>query len=34
MTRNLAVLIGPDQAWMNTQDSLAKLDENLSRAMG
>jgi isocitrate dehydrogenase len=34
MTRDLAVLIGPDQKWFNTQDFLAKLDENLKQAMG
>jgi isocitrate dehydrogenase len=33
MTRDLAVLIGPDQKWLNTQDFLAKLDENLKLAM-
>ena len=33
MTRDLAVLIGPDQKWLNTQDFLAKLDENLQKAM-
>jgi isocitrate dehydrogenase len=33
MTRDLAVLIGPDQKWLNTQDFLAKLDENLKAAM-
>jgi|TARA_Y100000294_G_scaffold117943_1_gene109493 isocitrate dehydrogenase len=34
MTKNLALLIGPDQAWMNTQAFLDKLDENLQTAMG
>jgi isocitrate dehydrogenase len=29
MTRDLAVLIGPDQPWMNIQAFLAKLDKNL-----
>jgi isocitrate dehydrogenase len=33
MTRDLAVLIGPDQKWLDTQDFLAKLDENLKAAM-
>jgi isocitrate dehydrogenase len=33
MTKDLAVLIGPDQKWLNTQDFLAKIDENLKRAM-
>jgi len=30
----LALLIGPDQHWMTTQQFLAKLDENLQKAMG
>ncbi len=34
MTKDLALLIGPDQAWMNTQAFLDKLDENLQTAMG
>ena len=34
MTRDLAILIGPDQKWLNTQDFLAKLDDNLKAAMG
>ena len=29
MTKDLALLVGPDQEWMNTQDFLAALDENL-----
>jgi isocitrate dehydrogenase len=29
MTKDLALLVGPDQGWMNTQDFLAALDENL-----
>ena len=33
MTKDLAVLIGRDQPWLNTQDFLAKLDENLQKAM-
>jgi isocitrate dehydrogenase len=33
MTRDLSVLIRPDQPWMNTQAFLAKLDENLQKAM-
>ncbi len=33
MTKDLAILIGKDQPWMNTQDFLAKLDENLKKAM-
>ena len=34
MTKDLALLIGPDQGWMNTQTFLDKLDENLKAAMG
>jgi isocitrate dehydrogenase len=33
MTKDLAVLIGRDQPWLNTQNFLAKLDENLKAAM-
>jgi len=33
MTKDLAVLIGRDQPWMNTQAFLAKIDENLQVAM-
>ncbi|MBV8704000.1 MAG: NADP-dependent isocitrate dehydrogenase [Acetobacteraceae bacterium] len=33
MTKDLAVLIGPDQAWLNTQAFLAKIDEGLKAAM-
>ncbi|MBC8338945.1 MAG: NADP-dependent isocitrate dehydrogenase [Alphaproteobacteria bacterium] len=33
MTKDLALLIGPDQTWMNTQAFLDKLDENLKAAM-
>lgn len=34
MTKDLALLIGPDQGWMTTQQFLSKLDENLQKAMG
>ena len=34
MTKDLAILIGPDQPWMTTQQFLDKLDENLKRAVG
>ena len=34
MTKDLALLIGPDQAWLNTQAFLDKLDGNLQGAMG
>ncbi len=29
MTKDLALLVGPDQEWLNTQEFLAALDENL-----
>ncbi len=34
MTKDLAVLISKDQPWLNTQAFLAKIDENLRKAMG
>ncbi|MCK4946129.1 MAG: hypothetical protein KAS59_07695, partial [Alphaproteobacteria bacterium] len=33
MTKDLAILIGPDQKWLTTQEFLAKLDENLQKAL-
>jgi len=33
MTKDLAVLVGPKQKWLNTQAFLAKIDENLRTAM-
>ncbi len=33
MTKDLAVLIGKDQPFLNTQNFLAKIDENLKKAM-
>ena len=33
MTKDLASLIGKEQPWMNTQNFLAKIDENLVKAM-
>jgi isocitrate dehydrogenase len=33
MTKDLALLIGPDQEWQTTQEFLASIDENLERAM-
>ena len=33
MTKDLALLIGPDQAWLTTNQFLQKLDENLQKAM-
>jgi isocitrate dehydrogenase len=34
MTKDLALLIGPDQPWLSTTGFLNKIDENLRRAMG
>jgi isocitrate dehydrogenase len=34
MTKDLAVLIGPGQPHLNTEDFLAAIDGNLKRAMG
>ncbi|CAA7612853.1 NADP-dependent isocitrate dehydrogenase [Magnetospirillum sp. UT-4] len=34
MTKDLAILIGPGQSWLTTQQFLAKLDENLKVRMG
>ena len=33
MTKDLSSLIGKDQPWMNTQNFLAKIDEDLKKAM-
>ena len=33
MTKDLALLIGPDQPWQTTQEFLASIDENLQKAM-
>jgi isocitrate dehydrogenase len=33
MTKDLASLIGRDQPWLNTQDFLSKIDDNLKAAM-
>src|SRR5689334_3856755 len=33
MTKDLALLVGPDQAWLTTEEFLAALDENLSKAI-
>ena len=30
MTKDLALLVGPDQAWQTTEDFLATLDNNLA----
>src|SRR5579871_222753 len=34
MTKDLALLVGPDQKWLTTEAFLDKVDENLKRAMG
>jgi len=34
MTKDLALLIGPDQEWLTTQEFLAAIDENLKTAIG
>ena len=34
MTKDLAILIGPDQPWLTTTEFLDKLDANLKAAMG
>ena len=34
MTKDLALLIGPDQEWLTTEDFLAALDENLATRLG
>jgi isocitrate dehydrogenase len=34
MTKDLAILIGPDQPWLTTRQFLDKLDMNLKAAMG
>jgi isocitrate dehydrogenase len=33
MTKDLALLVGPDQPWQTTQEFLASIDENLREAM-
>jgi isocitrate dehydrogenase len=33
MTKDLAILIGPDQGWLTTQDFLAAIDTNLAKAL-
>ncbi len=34
MTKDLALLVGPEQTWLNTAAFMDKLDENLKAAMG
>jgi isocitrate dehydrogenase len=33
MTKDLALLVGPDQTWLSTTGFLDKIDENLKKAM-
>jgi isocitrate dehydrogenase len=33
MTKDLALLVGPDQEWQTTQEFLASIDQNLQQAM-
>ena len=33
MTKDLALLVGPDQGWLTTTGFLDKIDENLQKAM-
>ncbi|MBM3566404.1 MAG: NADP-dependent isocitrate dehydrogenase, partial [Alphaproteobacteria bacterium] len=34
MTKDLAILIGPDQPWLTTRQFLDAIDQNLKKAMG
>jgi isocitrate dehydrogenase len=34
MTKDLAVLVGPDQTWLSTEGFLDAVDTNLQKAMG
>ena len=34
MTKDLALLIGPKQSWLTTEEFLDKLDEGLRRELG
>jgi isocitrate dehydrogenase len=34
MTKDLALLVGPDQGWLTTEEFLAALDENLAARLG
>ncbi len=34
MTKDLALLVGPDQRWLTTEGFLEKIDENLQAALG
>jgi isocitrate dehydrogenase len=34
MTKDLAVLVGPDQRWLSTEGFLDRVEANLKKAMG
>jgi isocitrate dehydrogenase len=34
MTKDLALLVGPDQKWLTTTGFLEKVDQNLQKALG
>jgi isocitrate dehydrogenase len=34
MTKDLALLVGPDTPWLTTEDFLAAIDANLRQAIG
>ncbi len=34
MTKDLAILVGPDQSWLTTEQFFAKIDDNLKVALG
>jgi isocitrate dehydrogenase len=34
MTKDLALLVGPDQQWLTTEEFLGALDVNLQKALG
>jgi isocitrate dehydrogenase len=33
MTKDLALLVGPEQKWLSTEGFLEKVDQNLKKAM-
>ena len=33
MTKDLALLVGPDQKWLTTEGFLEKIDANLNKAL-
>ena len=34
MTKDLALLVGPEQAWLTTEEFLATIDDNVKKALG